>query len=341
MICSLCQIPTSLHCRREDEKLMWKFIVRRLLITFPQLIVLSIIIFVMAQFMPGDALTGIIDPNLSLEQKNALREQLGMNEPWHIQYGNWVSGLVQGDLGDSFRFKMPVADLLENRLINTFWLSVATLIITYLIAIPLGIISGRYNDSLLDSAITGYTYVGFATPLFIFALVMLWIFGYQLQWFPTSGSVAPGMQPGTIQYVLSKINHLLLPALSMALIQTVSTVQYLRSEIVDTKQKDFIMTARAKGATESRVYNKHIFRNSLLPIAAFFGYEITFLIGGTVFVEQIFGYPGMGQLFIDSINLRDYSVVTAIVLLFGFAAILGALLSDIILSIVDPRIRIK
>ena len=127
----------------------------------------------------------------------------------------------------------------------------------------------------------------------------------------------------------------------MALIATVSTVQYLRSEIIDTKQKDFIITARAKGASESRVYNRHILRNSLLPIAAFFGYEITGLIGGTIFIENIFGYPGMGQLFLSSITLRDYSVVTSLVLLFGIASILGALISDIVLSLIDPRIRIK
>lgn len=127
----------------------------------------------------------------------------------------------------------------------------------------------------------------------------------------------------------------------MALIATVGTVQYLRNEIIDTKQKDFILTARAKGASESRVYNRHILRNSLLPIAAFFGYEITGLIGGTVFVETIFSYPGMGLLFLSSITIRDFSVVTALVLLYGVASIVGALLSDIILSIVDPRIRIK
>ncbi|AXI10128.1 ABC transporter permease subunit [Oceanobacillus sp. 143] len=320
---------------------MWKFIVRRILITIPQIILLSVLIFMLAQAMPGDALSGLVDPNVSLEQKNALREKLGLNDPWYQKYGEWASGLVQGDLGQSFRFKMPVSELIEQRMINTFWLSLATLIITYIIAIPLGILSGRYNDSILDSSITGYTYIGFATPLFIFGLVMLWVFGYQLQWFPTSGSVTPGLEPGTFEYVLSKAQHLLLPAISMALIQTVSTVQYLRSEIVDTKQKEFIITARAKGASESRVYNKHILRNSLLPIAAFFGYEITFLIGGTVFVEMIFGFPGMGQLFIESILLRDYSVVNAVVLIFGIAAILGALLSDIILSLVDPRIRIK
>jgi peptide/nickel transport system permease protein len=170
---------------------------------------------------------------------------------------------------------------------------------------------------------------------------MVWVFGFHFGWFPTGGSVAPGLTPGTFEYFISKLQHLLLPAFSMAVITTVSTVQYLRSEIIDTKQKDFIVTARAKGAPESRVYNRHIFRNSLLPIAAFFGYEISGLIGGSIFIESIFSFPGMGQLFLDSVLLRDYSVVTSVVLIFGIAAILGALLSDIILSIVDPRIRIK
>lgn len=153
--------------------------------------------------------------------------------------------------------------------------------------------------------------------------------------------MAPGLTPGTFDYVVSKIHHLLLPALSMALISTVSTVQYLRSEIIDIKHKEFVLTARAKGASESRIYNRHILRNSLLPIAAFFGYEITGLIGGTIFIESIFSYPGMGQLFLNSISLRDFSVVTALVLLYGIATILGSLLSDIILGLVDPRIRIK
>ncbi|MFC2949615.1 oligopeptide ABC transporter permease [Virgibacillus sediminis] len=320
---------------------MWKFIVRRLLITMPQIIILSVLVFLMAQAMPGDALTGMLDPNVDRATLEEQREKMGLNDPWYIQYRDWVAGAVQGDLGQSFRFKMPVTELMEQRIINSFWLSLVTLIFTYLIAIPLGILSGRYNDTLLDQGITGYTYIGFATPLFIFALVMLWVFGYNLGWFPTSGSVAPGLEPGTFDYFLSRIYHLILPGLSLALITTVNTVQYLRSEIIDTKQRDFIVTARAKGASESRVYNKHILRNSLLPIAAFFGWEITSLISGTVFIEQIFGYPGMGQLFLESINLRDYSVVTSVVLLFGIASILGALLSDIILSIVDPRIRIK
>ena len=258
-----------------------------------------------------------------------------------MQYWDWISHAAVGDFGQSFRFKMPVTDLIGQRIANTFWLALATLVLTYLIAIPLGIISGRYNDTWSDRLITGYTYLGFAAPLFIFALVMVWIFGFHFGWFPTGGSVAPGLTPGTFEYVISKIHHLLLPALSMALISTVSTVQYLRSEIIDIKHKEFVLTARAKGASESRIYNRHILRNSLLPIAAFFGYEITGLIGGTIFIESIFSYPGMGQLFLNSISLRDFSVVTALVLLYGIATIVGSLLSDIILGLVDPRIRIK
>lgn len=319
---------------------MWKFSVRRMIIMIPQLILLSLLIFLMAQMMPGDALTGLIDPNIDPEALEKQREKLGLNNPWHVQYADWVSGVVQGDFGMSTRFKMPVTDLMMDRMINTFWLSLATLIITYIIAIPLGIISGRYNDSWADQLITGYTYIGFGTPLFIFGLLMVWIFGFYFGWFPTGGSVAPGAGSG-LDYVLSKLNHLLLPAISMSLIATVNTVQYLRNDIIDTKQKDFILTARSKGAPESRVYNRHILRNSLLPIAAFFGYELTGLIAGTVFIESIFSYPGMGQLFLESITLRDYSVVTSVTLLFGVAAVLGALISDIILSLIDPRIRIK
>lgn len=320
---------------------MWKIIVRRILIMIPQVFLLSILVFLMAKAMPGDALSGMLDPNIDPAAIDAMRERLGLNDPWYIQYWDWITKALQGDFGQSFRFKMPVAELIGQRLMNTLWLAIATLILTYLIAIPLGITSGRYNDSWLDRLITGYTYIGFAAPLFIFALLMVWIFGFYLHWFPTSGSVSPGEVPGTLSHFVSKLYHLLLPALSMALIATVGTVQYLRNEIIDTKQKDFIVTARAKGASESRVYNRHILRNSLLPIAAFFGYEITGLIGGTVFVESIFSYPGMGMLFLSSITIRDFSVVTALVLLYGVAAIVGALLSDIVLSIVDPRIRIK
>ncbi|GBF75007.1 peptide ABC transporter permease [Paenibacillus sp. 598K] len=310
-------------------------------IMVPQIILLSILVFLLAKQMPGDALTGLLDPTIDPAAIEAQRERLGLNNPWYVQYWDWIVNALQGEFGQSFRFKMPVTDLIGERIFNTFWLSLATLVLTYLIAIPLGIFSGRYNDTLGDRMITGYTYLGFAAPLFIFALLMLWLFGFKMGWFPTGGSVTPGMVPGTLDHLISKIYHLLLPATSMALITTVTTVQLLRSEIIDIKHREFIHTARAKGASESRIYNRHILRNSLLPIAAFFGYELTGLIGGTIFIENIFSYPGMGELFFSSILLRDFSVVVTLILLYGVASIIGALVSDIILGLVDPRIRIK
>ncbi|MEY8752173.1 oligopeptide ABC transporter permease [Alkalicoccobacillus gibsonii] len=321
---------------------MWKFTIRRLLIAIPQMFLLSLLVFFMAKSMPGDALTGLINnPDLPAEAVQELRVKLGLDNPWYVQYKDWILGALQGDFGNSFTRKMPVTELIGDRIWNTVWLSAMSTVLIYLMGIPLGIWSGKYHDTLRDRMITGYTYIGFATPLFIFALLMLLVFGFMLRWFPTGGSVAPGLEPGTWDYIVSKIYHLILPSFSIALIGLTGTVQYLRSEIIDTKQKDFVRLARSKGVSEKRLYNNHIFRNSLMPIAALFGYEITLLISGSIFVESIFTYPGMGQLFVQSITTRDFSVVTALVLISGFAFIIGGLLSDIIMSIVDPRIRIK
>ena len=320
---------------------MIKFIIRRLIISLPQVILLSILVFFIGSLMPGDALSGLIDPTIPVEQIERLREQMGLNDPWYIQYKDWVVAMLQGDFGHSFFKQQPVLDVIGDRMLNTVWLGLFSTVLIYLIGLPLGLISGRWNDSLLDSAITGYTYLGFATPTFIFGLVMLLVFGYTLGWLPTGGSVGVGVTPGTLEYVISKFQHLVLPSFSIALIGLVGTVQYLRSGIIETKQKDFVTLARAKGVSEGKVYTKHIFRNSILPIAAFFGYEITSLLGGSLFIETIYGYPGMGRLFLESISIRDFSVANVLILVFGMLSILGALLSDIILSIVDPRIRLK
>ncbi|HDR6270449.1 ABC transporter permease [Bacillus thuringiensis] len=321
---------------------MWKFILRRVLVMIPQLFILSVLVFTLAKAMPGDALSGaeLANPKADPKVLEEQREKLGLNDPIPTQYVRWISNAVQGDFGISYAHKIKVTDIIGERLGNTILLALLILILTYLIAIPLGVISGRWNDTWADRIITLYNFLGFGTPLFIFGLVMLFLFGFLYPIFPTSGSVDPQVVTGSFDYYLSKFNHMILPALSGALIGTVGTVQYLRSEIIDTKHKDFVRTVKAKGVPESKVYSRHILRNSFLPIAAFLGYEITGLVGGSIILENIFGYPGIGQLFFQSITQRDFSVVTALVLFTGFATLLGTLLSDIILSIVDPRIRI-
>nr|WP_255726680.1 oligopeptide ABC transporter permease [Sporosarcina sp. ACRSM] len=316
--------------------------IRRSLMMIPQLLLLSIVIFVLAKAMPGDAVTGAFmgNPDASPEEMEKIRDKFGLDEPWYVQYGLWIGKAVQGDFGMSYVHQQPVTTLLGSRIANTVLLSFFTLVVTYLIAIPLGIIAGRWTDSWADKLIVTYNYFAFATPTFVFALLMLFLFSFVLGWFPTGGSVDIRVEEGTWDYVVSKAQHLVLPVLSGAILFTFGTIQYLRNDMIDTKLKDFVKLARAKGVPESKVYTRHILRNSLLPIAAFLGYEITGLIAGSVFIESIFSYPGIGQLFIQSISSRDFTVVTALVMISGAAAIVGTMLSDIILSMVDPRIRI-
>ena len=314
---------------------------RRVLIMIPQLFILSIIIFILAKLMPGDPFTGLITPQTDPAALEALKKQAGLYDPWHIRYLRWKKNAFHGNFGMSYAYKIPVKTLIGQRANNTFILSLVSVILTYCIAIPLGMWAGRYQNSKLDKVVTFYNYVSYAIPTFIFSLIMLWFFGYTLGWFPTTGSVTIGLEPNTFEYFVDRIHHIILPAITYALLATTGTIQYLRNEVIDAKGLEYVKTARSKGVPENKVYSRHIFRNSILPIAAFFGYTITGLLSGSVFIELIFNYPGMGRLFISSITTRDYSVVTALILLYGFLTLVGSLLSDIILSIVDPRIRIE
>ena len=222
---------------------------------------------------------------------------------------------------------------------NTLGLAIFTMIMTYVCALPMGVYAGRQEGHLPDTVIRVYTYVTYCIPFFVILVIGIWIFGYVLGWFPTTGSISATAASG-FPSVLSRIGHIILPGLLGALFGTVNIVQYLRSEVIDAKHSDYVRTARAKGVPTKDIYRHHIFRNSLLPIAAFAGYSITGVLNGSIFTETIFSYPGMGLLFVNSIVYRDYTVITALVLIYGILNLLGTLLSDIILSIVDPRIRI-
>lgn len=240
----------------------------------------------------------------------------------------------------SYQYQEPVTRLIGARASNTLYLALFTMILTYCFALPMGVFAGRHEGKLPDTVIRVYTYVTYCIPFFVILVIGIWIFGYVLGWFPTTGSVANTANTW-LQTVGSRFYHILLPGILGALFGTVNIVQYLRSEVIDAKRSDYVRTARAKGVPEKAIYRHHIFRNSLLPIAAFAGYSITGLLNGSIFTETVFSYPGMGLLFVNSISYRDYTVITALVLIYGILNLLGTLLSDIILSIVDPRIRIE
>ena len=322
---------------------MWKTIVRRILIMIPQLFILSVLVFLIGKMMPGDPFTGLLgNPNVKASRIEELRELAGLNDPWPVQYKNWMGRiLLHGDFGVSYTYQIPVTDKIKLPAQNTMWLSLLTVVLTYALAVPLGIYAGRYNGSKFDKAVLVYNFITYAIPTFILSLLSLLLFGYKFRIFPTSGFVGLEAIGNTGKYIVSRIYHMLLPAMTAAVLRTTGIVQYLRNEVIDAKSQDYVKTARSKGVSIDKVYTHHIFRNSLLPIAAFFGFTITGLLAGSIFVETIFMYQGMGMLFIESIMARDYSVINALTLLYGALALFGSLLSDIIMIIVDPRIRIE
>lgn len=319
---------------------MWKTVLRRLLTMIPQIILLSIIVFVVAKEMPGDAFTGMIDPNVDPAQIEALREAAGWNDPVPVQYVRWIGDVLQGDLGRSYAQQVPVTTLIGGRAANSLRLGLVSTFFTYLIALPFGMFAGRFNNSWFDRFVMIYNYVSYAIPTFVLALLMVFIFGYRLGWFPTFGSKNVSLTAGTFEYYWDMFYRLILPGFTGGVLGTASTTQTLRSEVIDAKTQDYVRTARSKGVPEGKIFSKHIFRNAVLPIASSFGFIFSSLLSGSVFIEQIFAFNGMGDLFITSINARDYSVVITLTLLYGILAILGSLISDIALSLADPRIRI-
>lgn len=319
---------------------MWKTVLRRVLIMIPQIIILSIIVFTLANFMPGDPFTGSFGPDVDPTQIEAMREAAGLNDPLPVQYVNWVRNALTGDFGRSFTYRTPVTGLIGQRFINSLRLGLVSTLITYIIAITFGVIAGRYNDSWFDRFVMIYNYVSFAIPLFVLALIISFIFGYRLGWFPNRGTVAANLDPGTWAYYRDMASRLVLPGFAGGILGTVSVTQILRSEVIDAKTKDYVRTARSKGVPVRKVYSKHILRNAFLPVASTIGFTILTMLNGSVFIETVFAYSGMGELFIRSITGRDYPVVVTLVLLFGIISIVGSLVSDIIMSLVDPRIRI-
>ncbi|SDO60717.1 oligopeptide ABC transporter permease [Alkalicoccus daliensis] len=318
------------------------YTLRRILTMIPILFLVSIVVFALALAMPGDALSGQINPaNANPEYIEEMREELGLNDPIHVQYGRWIAGIVQWDFGRSVVHSRDVTQVIGDRLPNTILLSAVSLIITYILAFLMGRYAGRNPYTKGDYAIQGTNYLMLAIPSFVAALFAIFIFSFQLGWFPSTGSVGRGLEAGTLDFWISKLYHTFLPALVLGALVTASYTQFLRNDIIESSQKDYVRTARAKGTSESDIYNKHILRNSIIPIVTLFGFDIASIIGGAVIIETIFSYRGIGELLITSIQQRDSAVVLAVTLMLSVATLLGNLLADLLYGVIDPRIRVE
>jgi len=291
--------------------------------------------------MPGDALRGLITPAMTFEQVEHLRYVHGMDAPWYVQYVQWLGDIFRGDFGRSISHQRPVVDVIGETLGNTMRLSALTTVFTYLLAIPLGIIAGRKNGTVIDRGIMVYTFVALSLPTVVLAIVNLMIFGFNLNWFPTGGSVdIRAAAEGGFAAVTSRLHHLILPAATLAILSTVGIVYFLRSEIIDYESSDFVLTARSKGVPERKIYTKHILRNSFLPIASTIGFVVAGLFAGSIFIESTFTFPGMGQLFFNSIVGRDFPVANILIMFYAILTVLAILISDFVVILIDPRIHI-
>lgn len=314
---------------------MLPYIVRRMLVALPVLLGVTVINFTIMQLAPGNPVDMFIDPNTPPELLQARKEALGLNSPFWVQYGEWLRNLLHGHLGYSFSSYAPVADLIRERIGPTLLLSFTALLAGILFAIPLGVAGAVRHKSPLDHALTGLSFVGISIPPFFLGLGLIYLFALKARVFPTGGmnTLNGGGGFGDTLY------HLALPAGVLALAIVGKKIRYIRAGMLDVLGQDYLRTARAKGVRESLVIGKHALRNAMLPILTVIGTEVPVLLGGSVIVEQIFQWPGIGQLAMQSILSRDYPTLMALNLVAATVVLASNLLTDILYSIADPRIQ--
>lgn len=304
--------------------------------SIPILFGITILSFAIMKAAPGDPVSLMVDPSIKQADREKFIEKYGLNEPEHIQYLKWLGNMVQGDFGTSIvRKGTPVIDLILARLPNTLLLMLVSTILALLISIPLGVLSARRPYSKLDYGITFTSFIGLAVPNFWFGLILIMVLSVNLGWFPTGGVMT--LNSGFSLW--DRIHHLILPAFVLATADMAGLTRYTRSSMLDVLRQDFIRTARAKGFKENRVVYKHGLRNGLLPVVTIFGLMIPSFIGGAVVTEQIFSWPGLGKLFIDSAFQRDYPVIMAMTVISAVMVVIGNLIADILYAIIDPRIE--
>jgi peptide/nickel transport system permease protein len=313
------------------------YIVRRILVTIPMLLVLSILMFVLIEIAPGDPTVFFIpssfsDVAMDMDEFRAkIRHELGLDQPLYVQYLSWLSKTVRGDLGYAFTYRVPVTELIAPRISATVLLQLAALMMAVTIAIPVGIISATRQYSLVDHLITFSSFLGISLPNFWLALLLILFVAVRLRWLP-SGGAGLGEPP------LSRIPHFILPTLVLATEYIAWYVRFMRSSTLDVLRADYVTTARSKGLTERRVLYRHILKNALLPLITVVGLSLPRLVGGAIIVESIFAWPGLGRLAYDAVLRRDQPVIMALTLLTSATIILSNLVVDILYVFADPRI---
>jgi peptide/nickel transport system permease protein len=318
---------------------MGQYLLRRLAISIPVLIGITLATYIIVNLAPGDPVTALISPeaaaSLGPDWIAQQREQLGLNKPLPVRYVLWMRELAHGNLGFSAQDRQPIANKIAERLWPTLRLMSAALILALLISVPVGVLSALKQYSILDYVVTIAGFAAISVPSFFLGLIGIYIFALKLGWLPTSGLATVGKQHS----IGDSLRHLILPALVLGLAQAAPLIRYVRSSMLEVIRQDYVNVARAKGLPERAVIYRHALRNALIPLVTVVALTLPLLLGGTVIIEQIFQWPGMGTLAITAVKGRDYPVIMAINLITALMILVSNLIADLLYAIIDPRIK--
>ena len=318
---------------------MGHFLVQRLIHGLTVVLGVSLLVFVAVEFAPGDAVDAMMPPeSLTTEDaKEQMREQLGLNDPAPLRYVQWLSRVVQADLGFSLTAKQPVVDMIMARLPATLQLVAFALITSVIIGIGTGIVAAVKQYTWVDYLTTFMSFFWLSVPGFFLGLGMIYIFAVRLNWVPGFGASTAGAE----YPVLDRMHHLILPGLTLALELAAALTRYTRASLLETLHLDYMRTARAKGLTSNQILTRHALRNALIPIVTVIAVRIPFLIGGAVIIESVFQWPGLGTLMLNASTQKDYPVVMGLALIITVLVVASSFLADIAYGLIDPRIRVQ
>ena len=312
---------------------MLKTITKRLALLLGTLLLVTLLAFIAFSIIPGDPTDAILGLNATEEQIAALRAQLGLDLPLWQRYLHWLGGLFTGDLGISYNFDMPVADLLSICIVPTLTLALMALVLIIVISIPLGLFAARHEGSAIDKILTVSNQIFMSIPNFVIGIGLVFLFGLVIRIFSPGAYVKP--QDNLLKYLW----YMLFPSLAVALPKSAMTVKMLRSSILSELKSDYVRTAYSKGNSRASALRRHVLRNAMIPVVTFLANTIAELVAGSIVVEQVFTVPGLGQMLISSIGNRDYPVVQAIIVLVAFVVVLCNFLADLLYRVMDPRLK--
>ncbi len=321
---------------------MLAFLLRRLLSAIPLLFGISVLVFMLLAVAPGDFLdVARSQPDIPAEYIQQMKERFALGEPWYVRYVNWLGNALQGDLGRSWIYKVPVTDLLWQRIPATLLLSALSILFALSLAIPLGVLAAVYKDSIFDRVSSLIAYAALSIPEFFLALLAV-MFAARTGWFPTGGltSVEHEFLPFWAR-IGDYAHHLVLPTIVLGMGSVANYMRIMRANFLDYVREDFVTTARAKGVPEGRVMFVHVLRNAINPLVSASGFILATLLSGSILVENVMNYPGLGQLIFQALMRQDQFVVVAAVLMGCIMLMAGNLVADLLLAWFDPRIRLE